>query len=50
MSSVRMHFFRISSHGHYLVKITVALVQSKNLPKVNEIEMRAQPAEYDSCN
>lgn len=49
MFSVDMHFLE-SFHGHCLINITMALVESINLTKINELEMRVQPAEYDNCH
>lgn len=37
------------THGHSLVTVTTVLLQNKNLTRFHRIEMRTQPAEYESC-
>lgn len=39
-----------SFHGHSLENVAMALVPNINLTQLEGIEMKAQPAEYESCN
>ena len=49
MSVVGIHFSE-SLHVHNPVNITVVLLCDINLSKLDGLEMRAQPAESESCN